>query len=137
MDVHKRVFEVERGLLVELCVLLLGHFLAGGAPQGGLFIDWFLAFANINGEADVIGMLMDDALDPVLLSEFGCVLLELDLYLGSAVAHVCGANLIAVLSGRIPADSLSIRLIGAGSHPHPFRHHEDGIKAHPKLADYL
>ena len=137
VDVHQRFFEVQGHLAVKILVLFLGHILFGRAPERGLFVDRFLAIAHVDRETDVIGMLVDDLLQAIFLGEFGGIFLELDLDLRAALVHFRRADLEIVLAGGVPADRPGARFVGAGGDPHPFRHHEDRIKAHPELADDL
>ncbi len=134
---QQRVIEVQRQLMVEILVLFVGHFLPGGAPQRGLFVDLLLVRADVDGEADVIRVFVDDVLEVVFLGEFGGILLEFDLDLRAALGHLGGADLVVVLARGVPGHGLGARLVGARGDPHPFGDHEHGVEAHAELPDDL
>ena len=137
MNVHQRVFEVQRGLFVEFLVLLLFHLLPRRTPQGGLLVDRILTLAHIDGKPDVIGMFVDDVLDPIFICKLGRVFLELDLHLRPALAHLRRADLVVVLAGGVPANGFGLGFGGPGCHAYPFRHHKYRIEAHTELSDHL
>ncbi len=136
MGGQQRLLEFQRQLAVEIGVLRFADIRFGRAPERGLFVDRFFVRADVDGETDVIGMFVDDVLDPVLLGKFGGVFFEDDFDFGAALGLFCRFDLVTVVAGGVPADCFGVPFKRAGGHLYRFGHHEHRVESHAKLADH-
>ena len=169
MRVGQRRFHVVADLLVEVVVLFLGDVLLGARPDGVGLVDGFplagfdhgagLAAAffvigvnqravfpfflfHLDGQADVVGVFADDALDLPGLGVVECVLTQVQ---GDAGATVFAVNRFdfkrAAATGAAvahPAHALiRVQTGTARFHRDLVGHDKARVKAHAKLANEL
>ena len=150
---------VKEFLPVEALVLLLGHVLLVPLPQrhhgvqglhlliglvlrlvlGAVLLQAGLAHLHADGVADIVGILLHQAADLILLQELGVLLLLRVCLQGHNYIGAGGVSLgrlygVAVLPAGLPLPG-GILAVLSGNHRDLIRHHKGCIEAHAELAD--
>ena len=143
IDVQRRISaEVKRvtrligsvsTVLIELFVFLLGDLLLRLQPDRLNRVDEFAI--QIQRERDEAGILLDDILDRLRLSELLRILLQVDHDLCAALLRICFLNGVAGLAVAIPLEILSLRIPRMGEDLDLFSSHEDRVETDSELTN--
>ena len=156
-------FEVVANLFVEIVVLFLADVLFGARPDGVGLVDGFpfagldhgtrltatilvrrvdqfavfpLFLFHLDGQADVVGVFVDDALDLPGLGIVHCVFAQVQDDAGAACRAGNGFDFKIAGAAAGPAHALGLlHARTAGFDGDLVGHDEAGVKAHAKLAD--
>ena len=122
------------GLVLRI-LLVLGLILGRVLPAAGL------GHHHADGVADVIGILLNKAAEPVFLKEFGVFFIvrigaESKGNHSAEAFELGGSHGIAVRTGGFPFPRL-VGAVSAGYDRDPLADHERRIEAHAELTDYI
>ena len=141
----QRVGEVTGHVPVEVLVVLLGELALGPRPQRGGLVDRGF-FAGLtrgiflrrhhDGQADVVGVLLDDAAQPVVAEQVVFALAQVQHDRGAPVRLLDRLQRVRAPAVRGPADALRGGQAGPpGGQRDPVGHDERGVEADPELPD--
>ena len=144
-----RVGEIVGDVLVELGVLLVLDLRLGSRPQRAGLVDGLpfgrggLVFAvvllrHLDGQADVVGVLLDDAAQLPAVGEAFLAFLQVQHDAGAALCLVDRGDLEIAFAGAGPVHALAGGQAGAtAEHVHAVGHDEGAVKAHAELSDQV
>ncbi|MNO62877.1 hypothetical protein D3C76_535590 [compost metagenome] len=138
-------------VLVELLVLLVLDLGARTGPQRAGAVDGLplglgrlvrlftvMFFRQLDGQRDVVGILLDDVAQAPAVGEFFLALLQVQDDAGAALGLVDGGDLELTLALRRPVHALAGRCTGAaGEHVDLVGDDEGAVEAHTELADQV
>ena len=82
-------------------------------------------------------MFVDDVLQAKFFGKFGGILFQFNFDACAAFGHLRRADIVTIFACCMPGHGFGIQPMRTGRDPHPFRHHEDGIKSNAELTDDL
>ena len=95
------------------------------------------SFSKIDRDRHEGAVLVQDLSRPVLIGEFGAVVIQIKRHSGAALLPVAVPHLKFHAAVGFPVHRDGLRLVGQGIDGHPVRHHEGGVEAQAEVADDL